>query len=179
MSSQPQQVAGDPVQLRQDGADILGSRRSLHVEQFFHRLAIAEPVGNRSHIVHAVHVRGKLDVGPVFGNLFHAAMQITDDAFGPQHLFAVQLQDGPENSVGGGVLRAHVDDDLVGVQESGWRLGAHSVSLAGEGKSKLREVFTARSRSADFPAPISRPAGECCNLSARDVLPTPPAAVSV
>ena len=108
--AQPQQVAGDAVQLREDHADALRARRRFHVQQLLHRQAVAQSVGDRRHVVHAVHVGIELRVGAVLGDLLHAAVQVADDALGPQDLLAVQLEDDAQHPVRGGVLRAHVED---------------------------------------------------------------------
>ena len=91
--------------------------RGLHVEQLFYRFAIAQAVRDRRHVVHAVHVGIEHGVGTVLGDLLHAAMQIANHAFGAQNLFAVELQDDAQHAVSGGVLRAHVDDEFVGIEK--------------------------------------------------------------
>ena len=108
-------MAGNPVQLREDHPDRLRPGRRLDVQQLLHGQAIAQTVGDRSHIVHPVHIRIELRVRPVFGNLLHAAVQITDDAFGPQDLLPVQLEDHAQHPVSGGMLRAHVENQFRGV----------------------------------------------------------------
>jgi hypothetical protein len=37
-------------------------------------------------------------------------MQIADDALGSQNLLAIEFEDDAQHSVGGGVLRAHVEN---------------------------------------------------------------------
>ena len=113
--AQPQQVAGDAVQLREDDADGLRARRRFHVQQLLDRQAVAQAVGDRRHVVHAVHVGIELRVGAVLGDLLHAAMQVADDALGAQHLLAVELEDDAQHAVRGRVLRAHVEDQFGGV----------------------------------------------------------------
>jgi len=108
--AQPQQVAGDAVQLREDHADRLRARRRFHVEQFLHGQAVAQSVGDGRHVVHAIHVGVELRVGAVLGNLLHAAMQIADDALGSQDLLAIQLENYAQHPVRGGMLRAHVEN---------------------------------------------------------------------
>ena len=91
--------------------------RSFHVEQLFHRFAIAQAVRDRRDVVHAIHVGIEHGVGAVLGNLLHPAMEVADHALGAQNFFAVELQDDAQHAVGGGVLRAHVDDELVGIEK--------------------------------------------------------------
>ena len=54
----------------------------------------------------------------MFGNLLHSAMEIADDALEAHDLLAVEPQDHAQHAVSGGVLRAHIDDEFVGIQES-------------------------------------------------------------
>ena len=81
--AQPQQVARDPVQLRQNHADDLRPRRRLHIQQLLDRQAIAQAVRDRRHVIHAVDVGIELRVGAVLGDLLHAAVQVADDASVP------------------------------------------------------------------------------------------------
>ena len=80
------------------------------LSSFLDRQAVAQAVGDRGHVIHAVHVRRELLIGAVFADLLHAAMQIADDALGAVDLLAVQLQDHAQHAVSGRVLRTHVDD---------------------------------------------------------------------
>src|SRR5208283_3352027 len=54
--AQPDLVARDTAKLSEDYADILRPRRRFHAEQLLDRFAIAQPVGNRGHVIHAVHI---------------------------------------------------------------------------------------------------------------------------
>jgi len=89
MRAQPQQWLAMRFQLGEDDAHRLRPRRRLHVQQFLHRQAVAQAVGDGGHVVHAVHVGVELRVGAVFGDLLHPPVQVTDDAIGAHHLFAV------------------------------------------------------------------------------------------
>ena len=91
--------------------------RGFHVQQLLYRFAIAQAVRNRGYVVHAIHVGIEHGVGAVLGDLLHPAMQIADHAFGAQNFFAVELQDDAQHAVSGGMLRAHVDDELVGIEK--------------------------------------------------------------
>ena len=94
----------------------LRARRRFDVQQFLDRHAVAQAVGDRGDVVHAVHVGRELLVGAVLGDLLDAAVQVADDAFGAEHLFAVQLQDHAQHAVRGRVLRPHVENKFVGVE---------------------------------------------------------------
>src|SRR5512146_1793566 len=58
-------MGGQPVELGEDDADVIGPRRRFDVEQLLHRLAVAQPVGDRGHIIHAIHVGIEHGVGAV------------------------------------------------------------------------------------------------------------------
>ena len=120
--AQPNLVAGDAAQLGQDDANVLRARRRFHVQQLLDRFAVAQPVGDRGDVIHAVDVGIEHGVGAVLGNLLHAAVQVADDALGAQNLLAVQLQDDAQHAVRGRVLRPHVEDEFGGIKE-GFVLG--------------------------------------------------------
>ena len=116
---QPQQVAGDPLQLRQNRAHHTRARRRFGAQQFFHRLAVAQPVRNRRHVIHAVHVRRKLLVAAMLRDFLHAAMQVADDALRPDHALAIQFQLHAQHAVRRRMLRPHVQNDFVRAQHRG------------------------------------------------------------
>ena len=107
--SQPEQVAGDPVQLRHDHADVLRAGRRGHAQQFLDGFAVAQAVGDRRDVVHAVERGHELAVGLRLAQLLDAAMEIADDAFRIQHAFAVELQLHLQHAVRRRVLRPHAD----------------------------------------------------------------------
>ncbi len=110
-------MAGQPVQFGQDHANVLGAARGFHIQQLFYRFAVAQAVRHRRHVIHAIHVRIEHGVGAVLGDFLHSAMEVADHALGAQNLFAVQLQDDAQHAVGGRMLRAHVDDEFVGIEK--------------------------------------------------------------
>ena len=116
--AQPYLVAGDAAQLGQDHADVLRARRRFHVQQLLDRLAVAQPVGDRGDVIHAVDIGIEHRVGAVLANFFHATMQVADDALGAQDLLAVELQDDAQHAVRGRMLRSHVEDEFGGVKKS-------------------------------------------------------------
>ena len=116
--AQPQHVTGQAVQLGENDANVLGAARSFYIEQFFNRFAVAQAIRHRRHIVHAIHVGIEHGVGAMLGDLFHSAMEIANHALGAQNFFAVQLENHAQHAVRGGVLRAHIDDELVGIEKS-------------------------------------------------------------
>ena len=108
-------MAGDAIELGEDDAHRLRARRSFYVENLLDREAVTQAVGDRGHIIHAVDIRVELGEGAVFGDLLHTAVQVSDDAIGPQDLLAIQFEDDAQHSVGGRVLRTHIEDQLSGI----------------------------------------------------------------
>ena len=53
----------------------------------------------------------------VLGDLLHAAVQVADDAVGAGDFFAVELQDDAQHAMRGRVLRAHVQNEFIGVEK--------------------------------------------------------------
>ena len=98
------------------------ARRRFRVEQLLDRLAVAQPVGDRGDVIHAVDVGIEHRVGAVLANLFNAAMQVADDALGAQNFFAVQFEDDAQHAVRRRMLRPHVEHQLGRVEE-GFVLG--------------------------------------------------------
>ena len=115
--AQPKLMAGHAVQFGQNHANVLGARRSFDVEQFLDRLAVSQAVRDRGDIIHAVDVGIEHRISAMLADLFDAAMQVADDAFEAQNFFAVEPQNHAQHAVGRGMLRSHVDDQLVGVEK--------------------------------------------------------------
>ena len=101
--------------------------RRFRSQQLFDRLAVAQAVGNRRDVIHAVHVRRELLIAAVLGNFLDAAVQVADHALRADHLFAVQAQLHAQHAVRGRVLRPHVQDNFVrpehGVTRHAWQTG--------------------------------------------------------
>jgi hypothetical protein len=68
-------------------------------------------VEERAEVVHPGAERHALHPGAVLHVLLDAGVQVADAAPGLGDRLALELEDQPEHAVGGGVLRAHVDDD--------------------------------------------------------------------
>ena len=66
-----------------------------------------------------------------FGALLDTGVQVTDDGAGLFDRLALELEDQPEHAVGRGVLRPHVDDDVLVAAD----LAHHGVPVAtGDGE---------------------------------------------
>ena len=87
------------------------------LRQLFDRFAISQAVRDRRHVIHAVDVRIEHRVRAVLGNLLYAAMQVSDHALEAHDLLAIQPQNDAQHAMGRGMLRPHVDDELVGIEK--------------------------------------------------------------
>src|SRR5258708_32367064 len=92
MCAQPEEMAGNSLQLRQNGSNHARPWRGLRDEQFFHRFAISQAAADGRDIVHAVYIGSKLLVCAVLRDFLDAAVQISDDALRANHTFPVELR---------------------------------------------------------------------------------------
>ena len=89
--------------------------------------------------VDAVDERGDLRVGAELGELLVAAVHVADDRVGRDDLLAVEADDEAQRAVGGRVLRADVEDHVVGVElDVDLRVG--QVAERGAGRCRTRAV---------------------------------------
>ena len=109
VGSQPEEVGGDPGQLRQHHPDVLGPLGNFHPQELFHRQAEAEVVDLPGQIVQAVHQGHALVVSAVFAHLLDAPVQKADIGVGLEDELAVQLHQDPQHPVGAGVRGPHVE----------------------------------------------------------------------
>jgi len=107
VGAQPQQVAGNPIQLGHDDADVLGARRRGHAEELSRWFRKTRGSWKPRDVIHAVERRDELAVGLRFAQLLHTAMQVTDHAFRVQNALTVQLELHLKHAVRRRVLRPH------------------------------------------------------------------------
>jgi hypothetical protein len=117
MSAEPNQVAGNALEFGENGANYFCASWSFGIEQFFDCFTVAEAVADCGDIVHAIDIGRKLLIGPILGDFFDAAMEIADHALGAADALAIEFEFDAQYAVGGGMLRAHVEDELVGAEE--------------------------------------------------------------
>ena len=53
----------------------------------------------------------------MFANFLDATVQIADHALEAENFFAIQAKNDAQHAVRGGMLRAHVDDEFVGIKK--------------------------------------------------------------
>ena len=130
MGAQPDDVRGDPLQLRQDHADVRGARGHRDPHHPLHRADQRLVVGRRRGVVHAVGVRNRPVVGLALEDLLGAAVEVADDRLGVDDPLAVELHHHPQHPVRGRVLGAEGDLHLLAVGEGPRRLEvAHALPL--------------------------------------------------
>ena len=108
--AQPHQVAVEARQLGQHHAHPLRLRRNLHLQQLFHRQAVAQIVGKRRQVIHAVGQRDRLLLVLDFEFLLDAGVQEADVGLAGDDGLAIQFHQQAQHAVGGRVLRSHVED---------------------------------------------------------------------
>ena len=111
---QPEEMGGDPGQLRQQHPDVLGPFGDFHPQELFHRQAEAEVVDLAGQVVQTVHQGHALVVGAVFAHLFDAPVEEADIGIGLEDELAVQLHQDPQHPVGAGVRGPHVEQHGFG-----------------------------------------------------------------
>ena len=85
-----------------------GTLRDFHPQQLLHRQRIRQIIIHPGQIIQTVGVRHTLHISTAFQQLLHAAVQITDLRVGRNTGLAVKIRHDPQNTVGTGVLRAHI-----------------------------------------------------------------------
>ena len=122
-----QQMAENPADLVEQHPDDLGAIRDLDSSQLLDGQDKGVLLVHRRHIVEAVEVRGVLQVGPGFHQLFGAAVQQADVGIDPLHHLAVQFQHQAQHAMGRRMLGAEIDVELP--QAGFLAVGADHVSL--------------------------------------------------
>ncbi len=108
MRAKRHQVIQDARDLVEHDADVLRAQRHFDAEQLLDRHHVGVLVAHHRHVVEAVHVGNRLQVGLLLGQLLGGAVQQADVRIGALDDFAVQLQHQAQHAVRGRVLRAEV-----------------------------------------------------------------------
>jgi hypothetical protein len=109
-------VARDPLQLAHDGAQIAGATGHLDRHQLLDGLAIADVVRRCGDVIHAIGEQHDLRPVPALAEFLDPAMQIPDHDIAAHHPLAIETQHDPQHAMRAGVLRPHVDHELVGIE---------------------------------------------------------------
>src|SRR5258706_6958833 len=116
MRAEPQAMAGNPLQLAENRADVPRAARHLDLEQLLDRLAVADVARRSGHVIHAIGEQDDLGPVAVFAQLLDAAVQVAHHHVRVDDLFAVQPQYDPQHAVRAGMLRTHVEHEFAGVE---------------------------------------------------------------
>ena len=133
--AEEQPDVGDPAELEQDRADVLGPRRCFDAHQLFGGEDERHLVGEAAQPVDAVDQGGDLREGANLGELLVAAMHVAGHRLGPHHLLAVEAGDDAQRAVRGRVLRADVEGHAL-------RLELDVEARVGRLSSDVRQLLT-------------------------------------
>ena len=117
VSSQPQKVTGNAIELGHHDSDVARPLRNLDSHESLDPQNIAVNIGNCSNIIGPVVVGNTLDVRAVLADLFDTPVKVADKTLAVLNSLPVQVQFHPQDSVGRGVLRPHVDFEFFGVKD--------------------------------------------------------------
>ena len=106
-------MAGDPLQLGGDHPQPHTPRRRLDSGQLLDGKHVRLVVQHRTDVIHAIRQRNDLHVRPLLRQFFRTAMQIAENGFDVDDLFAVESDAHPENTMSRRVLRTKVDRDRL------------------------------------------------------------------
>ena len=109
--AQVDEMAGDTRELGQDKPDDLGALRGGDAEQLFDCQDVGLLLDERSQILDPRRKDDVLMVRPGLHLLLKPGVQVADDGLEIEDDLALQLQHQSEHPMGGGVLRAHVEDE--------------------------------------------------------------------
>ncbi|OIQ68002.1 hypothetical protein GALL_504100 [mine drainage metagenome] len=115
MRTQPHQVVEEAGDFGEHHPDVLPTQRHLDAQQLFDRQAVGVFVAHHRHVVEAVHVGQRLDIGLVLGQFFRGAVEQADVRIGTLHHFAVEFEHQAQHAVGRRVLRPEVQGVVLDV----------------------------------------------------------------
>ena len=107
--AQPHQVVQQAGDLGVHDADVLRTNRHVHTHHLLDGQAVGLLVGHHRHVVEAVHVRQRLDVGLALGEFFSGAVQQADVWISALNHFTVEFEHKAQHAVRGRVLRPEVE----------------------------------------------------------------------
>src|SRR5215470_8486517 len=107
-------MAGNALQLRHEHADKVQTCREVREpHELFYGQYIAQLLAHSADIVHAVSIGDHLGIGHRFSVFFKAAMQIPDMRSNVLHQLSVQRELQPQHTMGTGMLRSHLQDEII------------------------------------------------------------------
>ena len=143
-----QPVAEDPVELHDEGPDVLGAPRGADPVQLLEGDRRRVLVVHRGEVVHGVDVGQRGGVRRVLAQLLDAAVEVAEDRVEVGDDLAADLDHQAHDAMGGRVLRPHVHEHLALFE------GVH-LALALGLRRPIRDARPARSRRTR-PRPARR-----------------------
>ncbi len=137
VGTQVQQVAVDAEELGHHHADEVDPRGHLDAGELLYRKDVGQVVHHPTEVVDPVGVGDVAVPGLALGHLLGATVVIADLGHAVDDLFAVQLQDDAEGTVGRGVVRAQVQEHEVGI----FRMFLHAPLFGLESQGFLFEIL--------------------------------------
>src|SRR6476469_2868715 len=134
-------VGEEPAYLRIEHADELGALRDGDADELLHRERVGVLLVHRRHVVEAVEIRQRLEIGLVLDQLLGAAMEQPDMRIDAFDNLAVELEHEAQQAVRGRVLRPEIDGEFavvaltltglgLGILSAGFDLSHHASTLA-------------------------------------------------
>ncbi|MNP65693.1 hypothetical protein D3C76_1613080 [compost metagenome] len=109
-------MAGNPLQLHHDKPQKLGFFRNLQLHHLLHRIDKHIVVGHGRYIIQAVRIRNDLRIVQVFRQLLGSPVEIAHNGNRLGDHLSIQLDNHPENPVGGRMLRAYIQEQFFSSQ---------------------------------------------------------------
>jgi hypothetical protein len=128
--AQEDQVAVDPVQLGEQGADPLRPLRHLDADQLLDGAHVGQLIGEEAQVVHPRGVGDALPVRLLLEVLLEPGVHVADVGVQADHHLAVEGDDQPQHAVRRRVVGPEVDRDQV--------LAGRRVDLAGRSRGDAR-----------------------------------------
>jgi hypothetical protein len=114
----PHEVRREARELRHDHAQDLSARRHLDAHQLLHRQRVGQVVDGRGEVVVPVSDHHALLPAQRLHLLLDPGVQVADDRLDAAHLLSVEVDDEPQHSVSGWVMRAEVDRQQLAAEGS-------------------------------------------------------------
>jgi hypothetical protein len=109
-------MTSDTLEFSQDSSNITGTPRNFDLHQFLNRLNIAEVTSRSGYVVHPICQQNNLGPVTILTQLLNATMDVSDHTVSVDNAFPVKSEYNTKHTVRAGVLRAHIEDQLVGVE---------------------------------------------------------------
>jgi|GEM_PF-3111493 len=123
VGAEPDEMRLDAGELVEEDAEVLGALGDFEVEELLNSQGVGEVVGHRAEIVDAVGEGSDLGVELGLAGFLDAGVEVADVRSERDDGLAVDFEDKAEDTVGGRMLRAHVEDHgLVGDRVGAVRL---------------------------------------------------------